>query len=125
MIHLILCFNSDAAERYKLQCDVVSSYSILSIGVGCFQWQPSSDTIQTCSKVEAFNIWLLSQHPYTIDPSSAKFLMDHGFDFNKQFRFGLPYTPVHASSGQREVKVHSMCTWLVSMCVTLCHIVYR
>ena len=68
------------------------------MGVACFQWQPSSGDIQTTSNVEVFNIWLLSQHSYTIDPSSAKFLIDHGFDFNKQFRLGLPYTPAHANS---------------------------
>ena len=98
---------SDSGERYKLQCDVASSYSILSMGVACFQWQPpsSSDALQTLCKVEAFNIWMLSQHSYTIDPSSAQFLIDHGFDFNKQFRYGLPYTPVHISSEKHNVKV--------------------
>lgn len=43
--------------------------------------------------VDVFNIWLMCQNPYTIDPSSARFLLKHGFDFNKQFSKGLPYTP--------------------------------
>ena len=109
--------HSDAAERYKLQSDVVSSYGVLSVGVACFQWQPSPDSMQTLCKVETFNIWLLSQQSYTIDPSSAKFLIDHGFDFNKQFRCGLPYSPVHAGL---EVKVQLNCPALIlPVCVTL------
>ena len=100
---------SDAAERYKLQRDVIASYSVLSMGVACFQRQPSADIMQTSCRVEAFNVWLLSQQSYTIDPSSAKFLIDHGFDFNKQFRCGLPYTPVHAC---QELKVHK-CSCIV------------
>lgn len=72
-------------------------YGILSMGVACFQWQPLSSQTSSahCCKVEAFNVWMLSQHSYTIDPSSAQFLLEHGFDFNKQFRYGLRYTPVH------------------------------
>ena len=95
---------SDTGERYKLQCDVASSYGILSMGVACFQWQPlslqTSSALRTSCKVEAFNVWMLSQRSYTIDPSSAQFLLEHGFDFNKQFRYGLPYTPVHHITSQ-------------------------
>ena len=79
------------------------------MGVACFQWQqpsPSASTnLRTCCKVEAFNIWLLSQQSYTIDPSSARFLLEHGFDFNKQFRHGLPYTPVHTIQQGHSAKV--------------------
>ena len=108
--HVTLLFPfSDTGERYKLQCDVASSYSILSVGVACFQWQqPSSSSnnaLQTHCKVEAFNIWTLSQHSYTIDPSSAQFLLEHGFDFNKQFRHGLPHVPVHGKSQEHSTKV--------------------
>lgn len=105
-MQMIYSLYSDTEERYKLQCDVASSYGILSMGVACFQWQhPSSSTLQTHCKVEAFNIWMLSQRSYTIDPSSAQFLMEHGFDFNKQFRHGLPYTPVHSVRQECSTKV--------------------
>ena len=53
----------------------------------------STKTTNTAVDVKVFNIWLLCQRPYTIDPSSAKFLLEHGFDFNKQFAKGIPYTP--------------------------------
>jgi len=51
--------------------------------------------------VQVFNVWLMCQKPYTIDPSSAAFLLQHGFDFNKQFAKGIPYTP-----GQLQVSAY-------------------
>lgn len=99
-------------ERYRLLCDVASSYSILSMGVACFQWQPPSspsDVTKTHCKVEAFNVWMLSQRSYTIDPSSAQFLIEHGFDFNKQYSLGLPYTPAHFTvSDGHSLKVYEL-----------------
>lgn len=43
--------------------------------------------------VRVFNITLMCQKPYTIDPSSSQFLLRHGFDFNKQVSKGIPYSP--------------------------------
>ena len=83
-------------EKYLELKGIASSYSIMSMGVACFQWQLSATTSSggiPC-KVEVFDILLLSQRSYIIDPSAAKFLRKHGFDFNKQFTQGLSYTPV-------------------------------
>ena len=90
-------------EQYEELCEVVSSRAIVSLGVACFKWEetPNKSEVTTiaaeCScpgvGVQVFNVCLLSQHAYTIDPSSAKFLVAHGFDFNKQISLGLPYTP--------------------------------
>ena len=80
--------------RYKIMRDVADSHAVLSLGVACFQWAELHSSGQQLScEVEVFNIWLLSQRPYVIDPKSSKFLINHGFDFNKQFAKGLPYTP--------------------------------
>ena len=106
-------------ERYEELCEVVSTRSILSLGVAAFTWQrpgtshmensdlsqdPGPEVTQFTTtedsdseahqlRVEVFNVWLLCGRPYTIDPSSASFLVAHGFDFNKHFSLGLPYLP--------------------------------
>ena len=72
--------------------DVAAQYAVLSLGVACFQWGSCDRSAVDC-RVEVFNVWLMCQEPYMIDPSSASFLLQHGFDFNKQFAKGLPYNP--------------------------------
>lgn len=105
-------------QHYERMCKVVRTRAILSLGLACFRWDTRTTETTTCSRdeqglkvtsdscevvrvcpsveVEVFNIWLLCQEAYTIDPVSAKFLVAHGFDFNKQFSLGLPYTPPEA-----------------------------
>ena len=58
------------------------------VPVGESDWQ---HCLSLC--VETFNVWVKSESPFTIDPSSAGFLVQHGFDFNKHFSQGIPYTP--------------------------------
>lgn len=72
--------------------NVTDQYAVLSLGVACFQWGSCDPSGVNCL-VEVFNVWLMCQEPYMIDPSSASFLLQHGFDFNKQFAKGLPYNP--------------------------------
>ena len=99
--HMIIIY-SEPDEKYKRLREVASSYSIISMGVACFQWQPVSPDIDAVPcKAEVFNILMLSQQPYTMDPDSGQFLLKHGFDFNKQLRHGLPYSPV-AGGGSEE-----------------------
>ena len=90
------------------------------MGVACFQWQPKGTSPSTCvpCKTEVFNIWLLSQSTYSIDPSSAKFLIDHGFDFNKQFRSGLPYSPVGSTTACSKAGTNMVCSYF-QLCVWL------
>ena len=61
--------------------------------------------------VRVFNVSLMCQKAYTIDPSSAQFLLKHGFDFNKQVSKGVPYTPgpLHEQPLEREcVSIHNL-----------------
>lgn len=83
---------SSLEDRYKVLREVAETRAVLSLGVACFQWGACDSGHVDC-RVEVFNVWLLCQESYTIDPSSATFLLQHGFDFNKQFARGLPYSP--------------------------------
>ena len=104
-------------DRYTGICDIAKSRSVVSIGLSCFKLhshesgQPKSMTnnegitSQTEMKVpkvtklnyqvQTFNIILLCTEEYVVDPASLKFLVDHGFDFNKQYAKGIPYYRGH------------------------------
>ena len=43
--------------------------------------------------VSTFNVLVQNTEPYTVDNTSLRFLVGHGFDFNKQISSGLLYTP--------------------------------
>lgn len=79
-------------ERYRNMCDVAKTRSIIALGLSCFQYLPINIGAQNNNFLsQTFNFLLLSSQEYTVDPSSLKFLVDHGFDFNAQYSLGLQY----------------------------------
>lgn len=48
--------------------------------------QENSDFI-----IQTFNVMVLSKSSFIVEPSSLKFLVEHGFDFNKHYAKGIPY----------------------------------
>ncbi len=97
-------------ERYDVISDIAKSRSVLSMGVSCFKLVPENDNEESNDstkrsqtelktvkmtdmtfQVQTFNIFLLCCEEYVVDPSSLKFLVEHGFDFNKQYSKGIPY----------------------------------
>ena len=100
--------------HYRELSAVISSRSILSMGVACCSWGSGhyADTVgggnsgkATPIRMEVFNLWLLTQQPFVTDPESARFLLHHGFDFNKQYAQGLPYTPPTTPTSATSSKV--------------------
>lgn len=89
------------------------SRSIVSLGFSCFKLREVTpyDSIpvtngdrEDCDdenestksnkwvfSVQTFNITALCSDEYIVEPPSLEFLVDHGFDFNKQYAKGISY----------------------------------
>ncbi|XP_078319157.1 target of EGR1 protein 1-like isoform X2 [Crassostrea virginica] len=100
-------------DRYKGTAENAKTRSVVSLGLSCFKLthvdtkpkkqagnmsddsfvdEHSSTSCHTWNfLVQTYNIMALCQEEYVVEPSSLKFLVEHGFDFNKQYSCGVGY----------------------------------
>lgn len=110
-LFLNFIFFREIEERYKSLSASAKSRSIVSLGLSCFKLLgvTECDPIQNGDyfigdnnekksppqkwefSVQTYNIIALCQDEYVVEPSSLEFLVEHGFDFNKQYAKGIAY----------------------------------
>ena len=76
----------DMEERYSNLCRVAMTRSIISLGLSTFKNDGGGRF-----SVQTFNVMILCNEDYIVEPASLQFLVHHGFDFDKQYSKGLPY----------------------------------
>jgi len=84
-------------DRYLSICEVAKTRSIISLGLSCFKLQHASESSGQSEEtstflVQTFNIFVLCSENYVVEPLALQFLVSHGFDFNRQYAHGLPYS---------------------------------
>ena len=85
---------TDLEERYQNTGNVAKTRSVISLGLSMFKLFKSKGETEDPDftfHVQTFNILTLCSEDYIVEPGSLKFLVEHGFDFCKQYAEGLPY----------------------------------
>lgn len=93
-------------DRFVALKGLVESYSLVELGIACFYLKNQSylttpgevfDTKWSQYEVRTFSLLLFSKTDFKVSPNSLAFLTRNGFDFNRLFVEGIPFTPKHVS----------------------------
>ena len=73
-------------DRYQNVNVLAQTRSVIALGLATFNKKEGQQY-----QVETFNITVLCSEAFIVDPESVQFLVEHGFDFQKQYSQGIHY----------------------------------
>ena len=83
---------TDIETRFSNTSSIAKTRSIISFGLSMFKlFKNASSDSEFTFHVQTFNILSLCSDDYIVEPASVKLLVEHGFDFNRQYLKGLSY----------------------------------
>ncbi|CAN9503324.1 unnamed protein product [Ophioblennius macclurei] len=100
-------------DRYKAVCNAARTRSIISLGIACYK--KVDEKAAETYRVQVYNLTLLCSEEYVVETQSVRFLVQHGFDFNKLYSHGIPYCKGNGQGGADDhgVSIRSMFTELL------------
>ena len=85
----------DLQARYAKLRESVANFGLLQVGLACFAW--SSKKEKFCISAYSFYVFpsaangFQQERKFSCQLGSLAFLTEHGFDFNKAFKEGIPF----------------------------------
>eukprot|EP00002_Diphylleia_rotans_P031500 TRINITY_DN6545_c0_g2_i3.p1 TRINITY_DN6545_c0_g2~~TRINITY_DN6545_c0_g2_i3.p1 ORF type:complete len:415 (+),score=92.22 TRINITY_DN6545_c0_g2_i3:66-1310(+) len=87
----------DMDERYIALREMVSTHSVIQIGLSFFIRKPNQQTDGSSGFIDydirTYKISTFCQENFQVSPTSLAFLSRHDFDFKYLFLYGIPYWP--------------------------------
>lgn len=85
-------------QRYCELAGIVKKSAMVSVGMSI---------MMPDGTLESYDVLLVNQTMHQVDPSNLLFLAHHGFDFNRQLRYGLGYRPgiFNVLNRPKEIKI--------------------
>jgi target of EGR1 protein 1 len=108
-------------DRYIACTQLAKEYAVIAVGLSTFKKSESGYIVNN------FHFVMLSTEQHKVSPSSVAFLVEHGFDFNDQYRNGITYIPGNdVEMEQNEIQGNTifrniLCDVLAKKCPVVVH----
>lgn len=101
------CIDDTPADRYSKMRNVASRYAIIQFGLAIFHRKQCPGDVQIASEsyeAHVYNFYLFPEMgPVNMDASSIAFNTNHGMDWNKWLREGIPYLNQGAAKKLKDI----------------------
>jgi target of EGR1 protein 1 len=94
--------NSDDTDDTNVDANLATTADAAAIA------EPDDEAASSQYDVSAFDFCMSCDTPWTVSSSSGQFLVAHGFDFNRLFSAGIPYTRASTDKADRKTEAEGI-----------------